>query len=75
MWTNDYVQFGRLIVELDEAGVFTDDLIGALPMSSEDVHRLRKRAAGLWDDVQEHANPAAWIEENFGLYSSDDEED
>ena len=70
MWTNDTVQFARLIAEMEAAGAFTDDLLADLATSMDlrpsDVLDLKDRAVRLWEELLQHANPAAWIEEVFG---------
>ncbi|MEV0297132.1 hypothetical protein [Nocardia sp. NPDC050710] len=70
MWTNNTVQFARLIAELEAAGAFTDEVMTSLAASmdlrAKNVRELKNQAIGLWEEVLSHANPAAWIEEVMG---------
>ncbi|HET6285744.1 MAG TPA: hypothetical protein VFG15_03200 [Amycolatopsis sp.] len=79
MWTNDSVQFARLLSELEAAGGFegamVSSLVTSMDLSESEVIELKDRAVRLWDEVLQHANPAAWIGEvmgSEGLWSTSD---
>ncbi|MCX4094516.1 hypothetical protein [Nocardia sp. alder85J] len=57
MWTNDTVQFARLIAELEAAGAFADARITAtlsasMDLAIDDVIDLKTRAVRLWEDAK-----------------------
>lgn len=70
MWTNDTVQFARLIAELVAGDRLGSDVVASVATSASmrpsDVIELKDRAVRLWEEVQQHANPAAWVEEVLG---------
>ncbi|MFJ5984445.1 hypothetical protein [Lentzea sp. NPDC092896] len=70
MRTNDTVQFARLIAELAATGRFDNDAVASVStaarMRPSDVIELKDHAVRLWEEVQQHANPAAWVEETLG---------
>jgi len=69
MWTNDTVQFARLIAGLAVAGRFDSDAVASvstsMSMRPSDVIKAKDSAIRLWEEVQQHANPAAWIEDGL----------
>ncbi|MEU7477069.1 hypothetical protein AB0A63_13865 [Lentzea sp. NPDC042327] len=70
MWTNDTVQFARLIAEFAATGRFDSDAVASVSTTARmrpgDIIEVKDRAVRLWEEVQRHANPAAWVEETLG---------
>lgn len=61
-WAHEAAAYARLIHELAEAGAVTDEVMARLPDSAY-AHEIRERAVALWAEVDQHANPARWLED------------
>ncbi|WP_433206900.1 hypothetical protein ACQP1G_20890 [Nocardia sp. CA-107356] len=60
MWTNNLVQFARLVAELEAAGAFTEEIMGcvaaSMDVTSQDVIELKDRAVRIWQEAVARAN-------------------
>lgn len=55
-WDSDFIQFPRLIAELEAAGVFSDqavieDLCTSMDLTSEDIMEIVGRASDKFDTI------------------------
>jgi hypothetical protein len=55
-WARNYIQFPRLIAEIEAAGGFTDklmqDLQTSMDLTEEDIFELIGRAQTIWDNIK-----------------------
>jgi hypothetical protein len=62
-WPQEAAGYARIIAELVQAGVITDEVLAGLGGDTNRLLGLRTRAVSLWDEATAHANPGRWLEE------------
>jgi hypothetical protein len=60
-WSNDAIQFPRLIAEMMAAGFFADEelvaeLLASMDLNRESLDHVVDRAQAVWDDVKARTN-------------------
>lgn len=68
-WSNNELQFARLISELEELDVFSgptlSDLCKSMDLNPDDVMELIDRAQNHWDDVKKKIRTAKVLEMDY----------